>query len=65
MMVQSFTMILYIFIYIYSVNIKFGTKFIIALSDISKKIARTGRPHSEKCPRVTCNLSISPKKNVM
>jgi hypothetical protein len=37
-------------------NIKFGTKFIIALSDIFKKIARTGRFYFEKWHPVTCNL---------
>jgi hypothetical protein len=41
---------------IYSVNIKFGTNFIIALCDVFNKIARTGRFYFEKCYPVTCNL---------
>jgi hypothetical protein len=41
---------------IYSVNIKFGTKFIIALCDLFKKITRTGRFNFEKCHPVTCSL---------
>jgi hypothetical protein len=44
------------FFYIYSVNIKFGTKFIIALCDLFKKITRTGRFNFEKCHPVTCSL---------
>jgi hypothetical protein len=38
---------------IYSVNIKFGTKFIVALCDVLWKIARTGRFYFEKCHPVT------------
>jgi hypothetical protein len=44
------------FFYIYSVNIKFGTKFIIALCDVFRKITRTSRLYFEKCHHVTCNL---------
>jgi hypothetical protein len=36
------------------VNIKFGTKFIIALCDVFKKIARTF--YFEKCHSVACNF---------
>jgi hypothetical protein len=42
--------------FIYSVNIKFGTKFIIALCDVFRKIARVGRFYFEKCHHVACNL---------
>jgi hypothetical protein len=41
---------------IYSVNIKFGTKFVIMLSDSFKKIARAGRFYFEKCRDVMCSL---------
>jgi hypothetical protein len=40
----------------YSVNIKFGTKFIVALFDVFWKIARTGRFYFEKCHSVAYNL---------
>jgi hypothetical protein len=40
----------------YSVNIKFGTKFIVALCDVFWKIARTSRFYFEKCHPVTYNL---------
>jgi hypothetical protein len=33
----------------YSINIKFGTTFIIALCDVFKKIDQTGRFYFEKC----------------
>jgi hypothetical protein len=45
-----------IYVSIYSVNIKFGTKFIMALCDVFRKIARTGQFYFEKCQPVTCNL---------
>jgi hypothetical protein len=38
---------------IHSVNMKFGTKFIVALCDVFWKIARTGRFYFEKCHPVT------------
>jgi hypothetical protein len=41
---------------IYSVVIKFGTKFIIALCNVFKKIARTERVYFEKCHPVMRNL---------
>jgi hypothetical protein len=41
---------------IYSVNIKSGTKFIVALCDVFWKIAWTGRFYFEKCHPVTYNL---------
>jgi hypothetical protein len=40
----------------YSVNIKFGTKLIVALCDVFWKIARIGRFYFEKCHTVTYNL---------
>jgi hypothetical protein len=41
---------------IHSVNIKFGTKFIVALCDVFRKIARTGQFYFEKCHPVMYNL---------
>jgi hypothetical protein len=42
--------------FIWTLYVQFGTKFIIALSDVFKKIARTGRFYFEKRHRVTCKL---------
>jgi hypothetical protein len=41
---------------IYSVNIKFGTKFIVALCDVFWKIARRDRFYFKKCHSVTYNF---------
>jgi hypothetical protein len=44
------------FLFLHDILLQFGTKFIIALCDVFRKIARTGRFYFEKRHLVTSNL---------